>query len=178
MKMATLTLNLDQKKVGGFKVKIKHEVEGLDLSENNFCIYLVHPSGQLTLEPVAVMTYSSASDLSQGRLCLRYSPFAIFEGTAIEKQCISIAGSKHEQALFKLISDQLEKKEIFKIEYALDMTLLPAKAEQRDAREILLKLVYENNLKIINAAAFEICVSNDNWREGLACIETVSFNTA
>ncbi|MBI4733670.1 MAG: hypothetical protein HY779_02455 [Rubrobacteridae bacterium] len=172
MRLDDLKLNLDKKRAGGFGIELTYLNEESKLPGIEFQVSLVHPGGQLSLEPIAIGTYFNSAVDNPGRLYFEYSPLAIFEGTAIEKQYVSIAASQHEEALFKLVVGMLKMNEAMVIEYKLEGALLPAKAKDKDARTILLKLVRDNDLEIVSDTIDVNDKPNKKWSESLAHIET------
>jgi hypothetical protein len=136
-----LKSNMDGKSAGAFGVRIPDDDILKDQNEVTFRVFLDHVSGQKALEPVATITYVAGDMLGRGRFEIRYTPFIAFEGTAIEKQRISIAGTEHELELFKLFLNEAVAGETFCIKYEIERRFLPAKSQHLDAREVLTALL-------------------------------------
>lgn len=133
--------NLDGKNAGAFIVSISGHEDLLDQSEISFRVFLNHISGQKALEPVAIIMYSTEDAPDRGRFEVCYTPFVVFEGTAIEKQRISIAGTEHERELFQLFFSVASAGDMFKIKYKIERRFLPAKSQHINVRDVLSALL-------------------------------------
>jgi hypothetical protein len=133
--------NMDGKNAGAFSVRISDH--GIPEGQNKvtFRVFLDHISGQKALEPVAMITHIAGDMPGRGCFEIHYAPFVVFEGTAIEKQRISIAGTEHELELFKLFLDAAAAGEAFNIEYKIERKFMPAKSQHLDAKEVLAALL-------------------------------------
>lgn len=129
--------DMDGKNAGAFSVRISDSEILKDQNKVTFKVFLDHVSGQKALEPVAIITYIAGDMPGSGCFEIHYTPFVVFEGTAIEKQQISIAGTEHEFELFKLFLNAAAAGETFNIEYKIERRLLPTKSQQLDVKEVL-----------------------------------------
>jgi hypothetical protein len=161
-----LKSKLDKKNIGGFITELSN-VEYGELSEDVlFETNLRHVSGQYSLEPVVLGVYLGSNKPTLNRLEIKYTPLVIFEGTAIEKQRISIAGTEYEIALFNLIFDVLQPGGTVLVEYNLKKQFLSPKATHRDARNILTEL-----LSNVGFASIRKLERTDGWSDEKATLE-------